>query len=85
GDIADADENLLYHLFGVDAELLIDHAWGREPVTLHDIKTYRPRTSCLTSGQVLGCDYPYDKGLLIVKEMADLLCLDLVAQELVTR
>ncbi|MDE7197421.1 MAG: DNA repair protein [Lachnospiraceae bacterium] len=85
GDIAGADENLLYHLFGVDAELLIDHAWGREPVTIHDIKTYRPRTNCLTSGQVLGCDYPYDKGLLIVKEMMDLLCLDLVEKDLVTR
>lgn len=84
-DIANADENLLYHLFGVDAELLIDHAWGREPVTIHDIKTYKPRTNCLTSGQVLGCDYPYDKGLLIVKEMMDLLCLDLVEKDLVTR
>lgn len=85
GDIANADENLLYHLFGVDAELLIDHAWGREPVTIRDIKAYRPHTNCLTSGQVLGCDYPYDKGLLIVKEMTDLLCLDLVEKDLVTR
>ncbi len=85
GDIAAADENLLYHLFGVDAELLIDHAWGREPVTIRDIKTYKPRTNCLTSGQVLGCGYPYDKGLLIVKEMMDLLCLDLVEKDLVTR
>lgn len=85
GDIAGADENLLYHLFGVDAELLIDHAWGREPVTIRNIKTYRPRTNCLTSGQVLGSDYPYDKGLLIVKEMMDLLCLDLVEKDLVTR
>ncbi len=85
GDIAGADENLLYHLFGVDAELLIDHAWGKEPATIRDIKTYRPRTNCLTSGQVLGSDYPYDKGLLIVKEMMDLLCLDLVEKDLVTR
>lgn len=85
GDIAAADENLLYHLFGVDAELLIDHAWGLEPVTIQDIKTYKPRTNCLTSGQVLGCDYPCDKGLLIVKEMMDLLCLDLVEKDLVTR
>ena len=85
GDIAGAAENLLYHLFGVDAELLIDHAWGREPVTIRNIKTYRPRTNCLTSGQVLGSDYPYDKGLLIVKEMMDLLCLDLVEKDLVTR
>lgn len=84
GDIAAADENLLYHLFGVDAELLIDHAWGREPVTISDIKTYRPHSNCLTSGQVLGCDYPFDKGRLIVKEMMDLLCLDLVEKNLVT-
>ena len=69
----------------MDAELLIDHAWGREPVTIQDIKAYRPRTNCLTSGQVLGSDYPYDKGLLIVKEMMDLLCLDLVEKDLVTR
>ena len=84
-DVAAADENLLYKLFGVDAELLIDHAWGREPVTIADIKNYRPRTNCLTSGQVLGSDYPFDRGLLIVKEMMDLLCLDLVEKNLVTR
>ena len=84
-DIAKADENLLYRLFGVDAELLIDHAWGIEPVTIADIKTYKPHSSCLTSGQVLGSDYPFDKGLLIVKEMTDLLCLELVEKTLVTR
>ncbi len=85
GDVAAADEDLLYKLFGVDAELLIDHAWGLEPVTIADIKNYRPRTNCLTSGQVLGSDYPFDRGLLIVKEMMDLLCLDLVEKNLVTR
>lgn len=85
GDIANADEELLYKLFGVDAELLIDHAWGREPVTIADIKAYRPHSNCLTSGQVLGCDYSFDKGLLVVKEMMDLLCLDLVEKNLVTR
>ena len=84
-DIANADENLLYHLFGIDAELLIDHAWGREPVTMADIKSYKSHTNCLSSGQVLGCDYPYDKGLLIVKEMMDLLCLDLVEKNLITK
>lgn len=84
-DIAKADENLLYRLFGVDAELLIDHAWGIEPVTIADIKTYKPHSNCLTSGQVLGSDYPFDKGLLIVKEMTDLLCLELVEKKLVTR
>lgn len=84
-DIAEADEDLLYRLFGVDAELLIDHARGLEPVTIADIKTYKPHSSCLTSGQVLGCDYPFEKGLLIVKEMTDLLCLELVEKKLVTR
>lgn len=83
-DIAEADEDFLYHLFGVDAELLIDHAWGREPVTITDIKAYRPQSNCLGNGQVLSCDYPYEKGLLVVKEMMDLLCLDLVEKNLVT-
>lgn len=85
GDNELYNEELLYDMFGVNAELLIDHAWGREPVTIADIKNYRPRTNCLTSGQVLGCDYPFDKGLLVVKEMMDLLCLDLVEKNLVTR
>ena len=84
-DIAEADEELLYHLFGVDAELLIDHAWGVEPVTIADIRKYRSHSKCISSGQVLSCDYSYDKGLLIVKEMMDLLCLDLVEKNLVTR
>ncbi|MBQ2503308.1 MAG: DNA repair protein, partial [Lachnospiraceae bacterium] len=57
GDIARADEDLLYRLFGIDAELLIDHAWGREPVTIADIKNYHTRTKSITSGQVLMCDY----------------------------
>lgn len=84
-DIAEADEDLLYKLFGVDAELLIDHAWGREPVTMADIKNYMPETNCLSSGQVLASDYSYEDGKLIVKEMMDLLCLDLVEKSLVTR
>ena len=83
-DIAEADEDFLYRLFGIDAELLIDHAWGREPVTMTDIKSYRSHTNCLGSGQVLGSDYPYEKGLLVVKEMMDLLCLDLVEKNLIT-
>ncbi|MBR1692015.1 MAG: DNA repair protein, partial [Lachnospiraceae bacterium] len=82
--IAEADEELLYKLFGVDAELLIDHAWGRETTTIADIKAYRAKTNCLTSGQVLACDYSYEDGKLIVKEMVDLLCLDLVEKGLVT-
>lgn len=84
-DIAQADEDFLYHLFGIDAELLIDHAWGREPVTIADIKSYKPGFNCLSSGQVLPFDYPFEDGRLIVKEMMDLLCLDLVAKQLVTK
>lgn len=84
-DIAKTDEGFLYSLFGVDAELLIDHAWGREPVTIADIKAYRPKTNCLSSGQVLMSDYSCEKGLLIVKEMTDQLCLNLIAKELVTQ
>lgn len=82
--IAYSDEDFLYRLFGIDAELLIDHAWGREPVTIADIKAYKPNTNCLSSGQVLMCDYSYEDGRLIVKEMTDLLCLDLVEKGLVT-
>ncbi len=85
GEVAKADEDMLYRLFGVDAELLIDHAWGREPTTMADIKNYKPSTNCLSSGQVLGCDYEYEKGKLVVKEMADMLCLDLVDRGLVTK
>lgn len=84
-DIAHADENFLYHLFGIDAELLIDHAWGIEPTGLADIKAYKPETNCLSSGQVLPCDYSFEDGKLIVKEMMDLLCLDMVEKKLVTR
>lgn len=84
-DIAKADENLLYRLFGIDAELLIDHAWGREPVTIADIKSYKAQSNCLSSGQVLACSYTYEDCKLIVKEMADLLCLDLVDKGLVTK
>lgn len=84
-DVANADEDFLYHLFGVDAELLIDHAWGREPVTIADIKSYRAQSNCLSGGQVLSCSYGFEDGKLIVKEMADLLCLDLVEKGLVTK
>lgn len=84
GDIAVMDEDFLYKLFGVDAELLIDHAWGRETATIEDIKAYRAKTNCLTAGQVLGCDYSYEDALLIVKEMMDLLCLEMVEKNLVS-
>lgn len=83
-EIAHARESLLYKAFGIDAELLIDHAWGREPVTIADIKAYRPKNTSFSSGQVLPRDYEYEEGVLVVKEMADLLCLDLVDQELMT-
>lgn len=83
-DIARADEKQLYHLLGVDAEYLIDHAWGREPVTIPEIKAYKAKSHSVSSGQVLMRDYRYEEGLLIIKEMADLLALDLVDQGLVT-
>ena len=82
--IAHADENLLYNVFGIDAELLIDHAWGRESVDISDIKTYEPKSTSISSGQVLSCDYNHEKGRLIVKEMADLMCLELVDKEMAT-
>jgi DNA polymerase V len=77
-------EELLYKLFGVNAELLIDHAWGYEPTTIADVKSYKPESNSISSGQVLTVPYPSDKARLIVKEMTDLLVLDLVDKELVT-
>ena len=78
------NEDLLYRLFGVNAELLIDHAWGWEPCTMQEIKKYKPSANSLGSGQVLQCPYPYEKALLVVREMADQLALELVDKELVT-
>ena len=78
------NEDLLYKLFGINAELLIDHAWGWEPCTIADIKAYKPSTNSIGSGQVLHCAYPFDKAKLIVREMTDLLVLDLVDKKLVT-
>ena len=78
------NEDLLYKLFGVNAELLIDHAWGWEPTTISLIKQYKPESNCLSSGQVLHCPYDFHKAKLIVKEMTDLLALDLVEKRLVT-
>lgn len=82
--VAKAEESTLYRIFGIDAELLIDHAWGRETTTMADIKAYRSKANSISSGQVLGCDYSFEDGKLIVKEMADLLCLELVDKHLVT-
>lgn len=84
GELAHYDEDILYKIFGIDAELLIDHAWGRETTTIADIKHYKPQNNSLGSGQVLPRDYPFEEAALIVKEMADLLTLDLVDKGLVT-
>ena len=87
GDVAlcsERNEDLLYKLFGKNAELLIDHAWGWEPTTIAAIKAYRPSSNSLSSGQVLHCPYEADKAKLVVREMTDLLVLDLVDKGLVT-
>lgn len=78
------NEDLLYKMFGINAELLIDHAWGWEPCTIADIKAYKPSTNSISSGQVLQCAYTFNKAKLIVREMTDLLVLDLVDKKLVT-
>ena len=87
GDVARKsvyDEDSLYKLFGVNAELLIDHAWGWEPCTVESVKAYKPTSNSTSSGQVLHCPYGYEKTKLIVKEMTELLTLDLVRKGLVT-
>ena len=87
GDIAKCsieNEDLLYKLFGINAELLIDHAWGWEPATMVEIKAYKPNTNSISSGQVLPEPYNCQETELIVKEMTDLLSLDLVSKKLVT-
>ena len=87
GDVARCSlthEELLYKLFGVNAELLIDHAWGWEPCTIADIKAYKPENTSLCSGQVLQTPYSFEKAKLVTLEMADLLVLDLVEKCLVT-
>ena len=75
--IAHAPEDLLYKEFGIDAELLIDHAWGRESVTMRDIQAYKPKNNSICSGQVLFKDYPFDEALVVVKEMGDDIALQL--------
>ncbi len=87
GDVARTsiqNEELLYKLFGINAELLIDHSWGWEPVTIEQIKAYKPTSNSISSGQVLHCPYNYENTKLIVKEMTELLTLDLVQKNLVT-
>ena len=78
------NEELLYRLFGINAELIIDHAWGWEPCTIAHIKAYRPQSSSIENGQVLHCPYTAEKTRLIVKEMTDQLLLQLVDKGLVT-
>ena len=78
------NEELLYKLFGVNAEILIDHAWGWEPCTIADAKSYKPENKSIVSGQVLQCPYDFQKARLVVREMADALALDLVDKGLVT-
>ena len=78
------NEELLYRLFGVNAELLIDHAWGWEPCTIAQVKAYKPESNSIGSGQVLHCPYDFQQTRLIIKEMTDLLALDLVDKHLVT-
>lgn len=78
------NEDLLYRLFGVNAELLIDHAWGWEPCTMADIKAYKPKDNSVMSGQVLHCPYTHDKARIVVREMAQALALELVEKRLVT-
>lgn len=87
GDVARMsvhNEDLLYQLFGKNAELLIDHAWGWEPCTVEAVKAYRPSDNSLGSGQVLHCPYTAEKARLVLREMAELLSLDLVRKKLVT-
>ncbi|MFR3727751.1 DNA repair protein [Lacrimispora sp.] len=84
GDITCANEDLLYRLFGIDAELLIDHAWGRETTTMADIKAYKPKSNSLSNSQVLARDYSFEECRLIVKEMTDALCLDMADKNVIT-
>ena len=87
GDVAKTsveNEELLYRILGINAELLIDHSWGWEPTEIKNIKAYKPETKSISSGQVLHCPYDYEKTKLIVKEMTELLTLDLVEKNLVT-
>lgn len=87
GDVARMSvkcEDVLYRMFGINAELLIDHAWGWEPCSIADIKSYRPENSSVSSGQVLQDPYEHDKAKLVVREMTDILTLDLVEKRIVT-
>lgn len=87
GDVARCsvqNEDLLYRLFGINAELLIDHAWGWEPCTIADVRAYKPQSNSIQSGQVLQHPYDFEKARLVIREMSDSLSLDLVEKKLVT-
>lgn len=87
GDVARASidgERWLYKIFGIDAEIIIDHAWGYEPCTIKDIKAYKPKKNSFSSGQVLHSPYDFDKTRIVIREMAELMALDLVDKGLVT-
>lgn len=87
GDVARRslyDEESLYRIFGVDAEILIDHAWGLEPAGIPEIKAYRPQSNSISQGQVLSTPYPFEKALIIIKEMSQMLLMELVEKELLT-
>lgn len=81
-ELAHADKAILNRQFGIDAELLLDHAWGRECVTMADIKSYRPQSKSLSNGQTFLRDYSFEEAKLIVREMTDALCLELVQKNL---
>lgn len=83
-DIAGTDPAFLHRLFGINAELIMDHAWGREYAEIADIKAYVPKDNSLSRGQVLLEDYTFDEAKIIVKEMLDLMCLEMVSRDLVT-
>lgn len=85
GEVAAVDEDMLYQMFGIDAELLIDHAWGRETTTMADIKAYKPKSNSISSGQVLARNYNFKECKLIVQEMTDALCLDMIDKGVVTQ
>ena len=79
------NEELLYKLFGINAELLIDHAWGYEPCTIADIKAYKPEDKSIGSGQVLSCAYPSEKAKIVVMEMAEQVALELFEKKLISK
>lgn len=85
GDVACADEHVLYRTFGVDAELLIDHAWGRESTTMEDIKNYRPKRRSLSSSQVFLRDYSFEECRIVVKEVVEELCLEMTEEKMASK